>query len=160
MAFARTPFERGLDAAVRFLGQRPRSEREIRRRLAREDLPPEAEDEVVERLRTWGLVDDQAFAAYWVEQRTTFRPRGARLLKAELRQKGVSGEVADEAAAALAETADEDAYRSAQKKARLLAGYDEQVFRQRLGQFLQRRGFGWDVITPTVERLWVEQQEQ
>ena len=30
------------------------------------------------------------------------------------------------------------------------------AFRQRLGQFLQRRGFGWEAVEPAVERLWRE----
>src|SRR5437763_5918566 len=84
---------RAYDAALRFLGPRPRSEREIRDRLARHELDVQVVDRVIERLRHLQLVDDAAFAAYWVEQRATHRPRGARLLKQELRQKGISQDV-------------------------------------------------------------------
>ena len=151
-------YTRALDAALRFLANRPRSEREIRRRLARMDLPDSTVDRVVAQLRVHHLVDDVAFARYWVEQRQTFRPRGARLLKAELRQHGVSGELASSVADEGSATADEDAYRAAQKKARLLAsaGLDERTFRTRLGQFLARRGFDWETIAPVVNRLWRE----
>ena len=58
---------RALDAALYFLGPRPRSEREIRDRLARGDYDPQVVDRVVVRLRELRLVDDAAFAAYWVE---------------------------------------------------------------------------------------------
>lgn len=150
--------QKALDAALAFLGHRPRSEQEIRRRLARSEVPGEVVERVVARLREHGLVDDQAFARYWLEQRQTFRPRGARLLRAELRQKGVDAETAGAVAEELAGTADEDAVRAARKKAQQLAsqGCDQRTFRERLGQFLGRRGFGWDVISPTVDRLWDE----
>ena len=145
---------RALDAALRFLGPRPRSEREIRDRLARHDLDPIVVDRVLVRLRELRLVDDAAFAAYWVEQRAAHRPRGARLLKQELRQKGVGQDVLDEA---LPADDDEDgAYRAAQRKATSLRALDERTFKQRLGAFLQRRGFGYDTIKPVVERLWQE----
>lgn len=148
-----------VETAVSFLGPRPRSEREIRQRLARRATPPGVVDAALVKLREHGLVDDEAFARYWVEQRQTFRPRGARLLKAELRQKGIDVEVADGAVGVTEETADDDAYRSAVKKARQLSGLDERTFKTRLGQFLARRGFGWDVIQPAAQRLWREQSD-
>jgi regulatory protein len=144
-----------LDVALRFLATRPRSEAEVRRRLARAQLPAEIIDTTVRQLRRLGLVDDEAFAAYWVDQRRAFRPRGARLLRAELRAHGVAADLA--AASAAAETDEiEDAYRAAVKKARQLATADEPTFRTRLTQFLARRGFGWDTIGSTVERCWRE----
>ena len=41
-----------------------------------------------ERLRRDRLLDDRDFARYWVENRESFNPRGARMLSAELRQRG------------------------------------------------------------------------
>jgi regulatory protein len=142
---------------VRFLGQRPRSEREVRRRLGRAGLADDLVEQVLEQLRRWRLVDDAAFASYWLEQRRTFRPRGPRLLQAELRQHGVSAELASQAAEEVAATAEADAARVAEKRARQLAGLrlDERAFCARLAQHLARRGFDWDTITPLVERLWL-----
>jgi regulatory protein len=149
-------YRAALDVAVRFLGQRPRSEHEVRRRLARDGTPDAIVDEVLAQLRRWQLVDDAAFASYWLEQRRTFRPRGPRLLQAELRQRGVSAQLAAQAAAEAAATADQDAARVAEKRARQLARQpiDERTFCARLAQHLARRGFDWDTITPLVERLW------
>src|SRR4051812_20952396 len=145
---------RALDAALTFLGPRPRSEREIRDRLARHELDAQVVDRVITRLRELRLDDDAAFAAYWVEQRATHRPRGSRLLKQELRQKGVSQDVVAEA---LPESDDEDgAYRAAQRKAVSLRAPDERTFKQRLGAFLQRRGYGYDTIRTVSVRLWTE----
>jgi len=113
---------------------------------------------VIERLRRIQLVDDAAFAAYWVEQRATHRPRGSRLLKQELRQKGISQDVLAEA---LPSDDDADgAYRAAQRKATSLRALDERTFKQRLGAFLQRRGYGYETVKPVVGRLWQETSGQ
>jgi regulatory protein len=149
---AKDQLARCFDAALRFLGARPRSEREIRDRLARHEFDVTVVDSVIERLRRIRLVDDAAFAESWVEQRATHRPRGARLLKQELRQKGVSQDVLAEALPS--EDDDEGAYRAAQRKATSLRAFDERTFRQRLGGFLQRRGYGYETIRPVVTRLW------
>ena len=149
---------RCFDAALRFLGSRPRSEREIRDRLARHEFDVTVVDRVIERLRRIQLVDDAAFAAYWVEQRATHRPRGSRLLKQELRQKGVSHDVLAEALPSDDDT--EGAYRAAQRKATSLRALDERMFKQRLGAFLQRRGYGYETIKPVVARLWQESSSE
>jgi regulatory protein len=142
------------DAALRFLGPRPRSEREIRDRLARHEFDAHVVDGIIVRLRELRLVDDAAFAAYWVEQRAAHRPRGARLLKQELRNKGVSQDVVAEA---LPEDDDADgAYRAAQRKAMSLRALDERTFKQRLGGFLQRRGYGYETMRTVTARLWRE----
>ena len=153
-------YRAALDVAVRFLGNRPRSEHEVRRRLARAAVPDDVVEQVLAQLRRWGLVDDAAFARYWAEQRQTFRPRGPRLLRAELRQHGVSAELAAATAEDAAPSADQDAYRVAAKKAHRLSALrlEERTFRTRLAQLLARRGFDWDTITPVVDRLWRELQ--
>ena len=126
----------------------------MRRRLARGGFEADAIASAVDQLRGHGLLDDVAFAQYWLEQRRQFRPRGARLLRAELRQRGVSAALAAETTETLEpESAAEDAYRVARKPAQRLAEADDRTFRTRLGQLLARRGFDWDTIAPVVERL-------
>ena len=50
------------------------------------------------------------------------------------------------------------AYRSALDKARRLPKDDYQTFRRRLGEHLRRRGFGYEVIETTLERVWQERR--
>ena len=146
------------DAALRFLAVRSRSEQEVRQRLARHGYPSELVDGAIDKLRRVGLIDDAAFARYWVEQRQTHRPRGSRLLKLELRQKGVG---AEEVGAAVADLPQEDAaYQAASARVRSLRGLDERTFRQRLGGYLQRRGFDYETAASAVSRLWQETRER
>ena len=150
--------EMAYERALRFLAPRPRSEAEVRRRLKQQKIVPALIDGVIERLRTAGLLDDQAFANYWVDNRAAFRPRSERALRAELRQKGLPD---DAVRAALSETDDSSAaYAVAARRARRLAGLEYTDFRRRLGDFLARRGFNYDTIEPVVERVWTEQGGQ
>lgn len=142
------------DAALRLLATRPRSVAEVRQRLRRRGAADQEAAEVIARLREEGLLDDAAFAAYWRENRETFRPRSRRLLQAELRQKGVEADVARAAVAGLDE--EEQAYRAGLRRVGSLAREDEVVFRRRLEDHLRRRGFGYEVTVQAVRRLWAE----
>jgi len=145
---------RCLNAAYRYLGYRPRSEAELRDRLQRRGFPHPHIETTLERLREQGLAHDGDFAKFWVENRSAFSPRSKSLARSELRKKGVKEEVIREAIGELDET--EAAYNAAQGKARRLAALEFPEFRQRLGDFLRRRGFGYDIINRTVKKVWEE----
>ena len=145
---------RALDAAYTFLSYRPRSAREVEQRLQQKGYSPAAIASTRERLDRFRLVDDTTFARYWVEQRQAYNPRGRTALRAELRAKGVG---AAEIAAALPE-GDEGAaaYQAGLRRLRSLSKLDRPTFRQRMGAYLQRRGFSYGASAAAVERLWTE----
>ncbi len=150
-------YQRCLNAAIRFLGYRPRSEAEIRQRLLKHGYDGANIDKAIARLKEQGLVDDTAFARFWIENRESFSPRSRRLTRLELQRKGLDIEVIDQI---VSEVNDSDsAYRAALSKVRRLSPADYQVFRRRLAQYLGRRGFDYEVIKETVERVWKEQTQ-
>src|SRR5438067_2574192 len=85
--------EASLEIAAHFLGTRPRSRWEIERRLRRARASDEVIQGTLEHLVKLGLVDDLAFARWWLEQRDRHAPRGQRMVEAELRQHGVGRDV-------------------------------------------------------------------
>lgn len=116
-------------------------------------MGPDLAERVVERLRELRLIDDAAFARFWIENRERFSPRGARALKAELRQKGLASEViATEVEEGVDEAA--GAHAAALRQARRFARLDPATFRQKLFAYLARRGFDYEVIGPAVEAAW------
>ena len=142
-----------LEAALKFLSLRPRSEAEVRRRLCRRF--PLAEVEVaVAALIERGLLDDVAFSRFWRESRERHRPRGISAVRWELLRMGVSREAAQEALEGLDEEA--GAYRAATGIIRRLDRADYNSFRKILVGHLQRRGFGSEVVRKTIARLWRE----
>ena len=146
-----------MSAALRLLSYRPRSETELRQRLARRGAPPALVDSTIERLRELGLVDDAAFARSWVESRERASPRGQRLLRQELRAKGVNSDASREVVEGVDEA--EAALRASARRAASLSGLPQAEFRRRLGDFLRRRGFDYETIRLTVERRWRELAE-
>ena len=151
-------YQRCLNAAFQFLTTRPRSQSEVRERLTRRGFGGTEIEQAVANLKRLNLLDDAAFAEYWKENRTAFRPRSQRMIKLELRSKGVEAEVVNEAVSQIDETA--NAYQAATTKAARLQAADYREFSKKLGGFLQRRGFGYGVIKSTVKQVWLEKSGQ
>jgi len=151
-----------LERALSFLAPRPRSRAEVRRRLlkprrsARLQMPPDPSliERVLDRLEVLELLDDRQFADFWVENRERFNPRSARALAHELRQRGIAVETIDQ----VSKPEDDEARALAAGRRRLytFSNLSYQDFRARLGQFLLRRGFNYDVIRRVVLQLWEE----
>jgi regulatory protein len=142
------------NSALRYLGYRPRSEAEIKQRLLRHGFDSEHVEKTLARLKEQGLVDDIAFARFWRENRETFSPRSRRLTKMELKRKGLSSDIIEQAISEIDEK--DSAYRAALNRAHRLSITDYQAFRQRLGSYLGRRGFNYGVIKEITERVWKE----
>ena len=142
------------EAALRLLRHRPRSERDLAQRLRLRGAPANVVAEEVERLREAGLLDDEAFAESWVEERRERSPRGKRLLRRELLGRGVRAEIADEAVSSVDDRT--AALAVARGRAWRLSGLDFRRFSQRLAGFLERRGFGYEVVEEAVRTVWNE----
>jgi regulatory protein len=154
-ALARAEERRGaMESALRLLSYRPRTEQELRQRLRRKGFGPPAVGETLGRLRELGYLDDQAFARFYTETQQASRPRSKRLLTGELRWRGVAQETAEEATAEVSD--EEAAYLAASRRLRALRELEYVRFRERLGSFLTRRGFSYDVARRTIERCWQE----
>ena len=154
-------------AALHLLSYRSRAEQELRVRLRSKGFPHALVEWCLRLLEEQGLIDDQAFASAYVRSRIRLRPRGHFRLTQELRQKGVSAEVAEQAidqAFSNEETSEQDLACAAARSwlarqgptlVESLASTDRpeerERARRRLHAFLSRRGFGSDVIRVGLE---------
>ena len=147
--------DRATSQALRFLSYRPRSESEVRRRLAGK-FAGQVTESVVQRLKELGLLDDASFAREWTRSRAAHRPRSAAAIRRELLGKGVDRDTAQAAVETLDD--EESAYRAGQRAAASLADTDYISFRRRLQGYLYRRGFSGTVSRMTADRLWEERE--
>lgn len=154
---AKDSLEKAKDQAIRYIVQRPRSINEIERYLKRKGYDEPQIEQIINRLKELDLLDDSAFAEYWIEQRLTFKPRSQMALRYELQQKGVSRAVMDELLNEVDEVA--AAQDAAQRKLNTFRHLPEDQFRAKLGSFLQRRGFRYETIRQVVDDLWREIEE-
>ncbi|KAB2904598.1 MAG: RecX family transcriptional regulator [Anaerolineae bacterium] len=137
--------------ALGFLSYRIRSSSELRDYLRRKRYDDTLIEEVIGRLTELNYLNDLEFARTWVRNREEFHPRGASALRYELRQKGISSEIIDEALAEFDPF--ESAYHAAQKKARSLRGKSREALRQQIGGNLMRRGYDYTTVNSVLERL-------
>jgi regulatory protein len=155
-------YDKAFQAGLRFLEARPRSVAEMRERLRRKEFAGEAIEAAIERLTALGMLDDAAFARFWVENRQICQPRGMGALRDELRRKGIDRAVA-EIILSDGELLGEESSQAmtiARGALRKYAGAPNRVaFQRRLGSYLQRRGFSFDTIGPILDTLWAELQE-
>lgn len=141
------------EIALRLLGVRDRTRRELEQALAKRRVPSEAAREVLDRLTEVGLIDDRRFAtaAFDAQQR---RQRSTRALRQELRTKGVEADVIDEASEAVDDGTDLAVARSlVAKRLPGLRRVPHEVRYRRLAGQLARRGFSSGVIGTVLREL-------
>jgi regulatory protein len=151
-------YETAHEQALRYLEPRPRSRAELKQQLRKKQVADDVIDQVVARLTEAGLLDDEAFAKYWVENRETFRPRAGRALRFEMKRKGLSDAAIKQAIGSIDES--ESAYRAGAARAPRWRELERREFMEKLGAFLVRRGFSYEVAKDAAKRLWDETQQE
>jgi len=145
--------QRAKAVALRFLAAAARTERQLRARLAKAELQPQA-DAVVAWLRDLGYLDDEAYARARARALTAPGRLGPRAAERRLQAAGVPAPSARAAvAAALADDGGEAARcrALAERRARgtPLGTLDDKA-RARLARFLLGRGFSGAAVARTL----------
>ena len=142
------------ERALNLLDYRQRSKAEVARRLSMAGFSEDIIEETVAHLERIGLLNDAEFSHAWVNHRIVEQGMGKARMKWELRQKGVSDDVAQEALASLNENAEyESAIDLARRRWEKDSSADERAKRRRLIGFLQRKGFPWETINRVINAL-------
>lgn len=135
---------RARNKCYRLLAYRARTVYELKCRLEQDGFAPPVIESVLARLREQKLLDDHAFADNWVRSRLAAKPVGVAYLRAELRHKGVDGEIIDDV---LADYDEESEYQAAMRLLDTKLGCgDTAVKWRRVAGLLSRRGFSGAVI--------------
>ncbi len=147
--------------SLRFLSYRPRSEKEVRDKLKSKKVEPFIIEKIIAKLIDKKFINDEEFAKGWIESRLRFKPRSLRLIKMELKQKGISKEIIEKM------TNDEgfpltgtgmikdldSARKLVEKRIERLKGLDRQKIYEKLGRFLASKGFNWDIIKKSIDEI-------
>lgn len=144
-----------LDRVLKFLSFRPRSKAETQEYLLKKNVGEETRKMVIKKLYEMKLLDDEAFTKWWIDQRSTFRPEGSRLIKYELERKGVPKEVIS---GLLTEERPKTtdlmlAEKLAVRKMESLKNLPKIEVKKKLFYALAQRGFSYEIIEQTVAKL-------
>ncbi|WP_025779748.1 regulatory protein RecX [Brevibacterium sp. VCM10] len=126
--------------AMNMLAMRDHSSDELRKKLLRRDLMPEAIDVLIEKLQNSRLLNDEEFAHRFARAQRENRKLSRSVLKRELSKKGISPELAADAVADI-DGEEELAREVAEKKAASTRRLDYAVRERRILGMLARRGF-------------------
>lgn len=166
---------------LKYLNYRPRSEKEIREYLKRKlssiviaskakqsisdeittsQAPRNDEaliDIIVHKLKTQKFLNDMEFARMWVRSRTSYKPKAERLVRLELKQKGISQDIIDEMFESSETRVSNDvelAREMLEKKRKKYEGMDRQEMFNKAGSMLARRGYDLDTIRKAIDQVF------
>lgn len=156
-----------VEKGLKFLSYRPRSEKEVSQHLLlklktkkeNEDSDLElknykkAVSEAILFLKKHQQINDHDFALWWVEGRRRFKKTGDQILKSELFSKGISKEIIIKVLEENQVDPEKLALEAAKKKITSYQKLDPKEFKIKMGQYLLRKGFNWDVISSVVDTL-------
>lgn len=141
--------------AVRYLSLRLRTEQEIRVRLKDEGYDSACIEQVIEELESIGYINNKLYAQKYVFDRSKLKPLSKRLMRQELRSKGIPDDVADEV---LEDWKIEDNAVAENLLKRKFGKYDmsNEKIRQKAYMFLLHRGFSHDTIAEALHSFNIE----
>jgi regulatory protein len=149
--------EKALQRALNLIAYRPRSVREVKQRLQKAGVDDKQIEAIVGRLHEAGLLDDAAFSNQWLDSRLRANPRSQRMIRWELRQKGVSADQIDKAIAEANVSDEEVAVLAARKKLPRFAKLEPRERKRKLMDFLARNGFDYETISSVVNKVLDEE---
>lgn len=150
-------FEKFYNKALRFLSFRPRSEKEIRDYLQKKKTEELLIEGIVNKLKEQKFLNDEEFAKMWIENRMRFKPRSLRLIKIELKQKGINKETIEklvQSSESRVQSDQEMARKIIEKKIKKYQDLPKQEVYQKLGRILAQKGFAWDIIRQGIDEFY------
>ena len=148
--------EAALALAIQYVVSRPRTAHEVRQKLARSGVDEAVLASVLAQLQERSLLDDAAYTTAYVNSRLHNRGYGPQRLSRELQQRGIGRALIDDAVQHNLETDDVLAAARAQatkRWIRLARDDDPAKRRQKLYDFLRRRGFASAIVQQVLTEL-------
>ena len=137
-----------LDKALHFLSATRKTEREIRTYLTKKGYLPAVIEYVIEKLREYGFINDGEYAEAYTE--SAAKRKGGRLIRMELKNKGLSDEAIDGALSEL------DSEQELETAKRILEKYmrgktaDKETL-QKAYRYLMSKGFDYEVAKAAID---------
>lgn len=136
---------------LRLLERRARSRVELAEALHKRGVSADSADAVLTRLTEAGLINDSALADALVESRRRTRGLTRRALAEDLRARGISADVAQEALASITPESEQDVARMwVQRRLRTVAHKEPSVQLRRLVAMLARKGYSAELAYRVV----------
>jgi len=140
--------------ALKLLGYRSRSKKEMLERLKRKGFSSEQINDTIRFLEKSGLISDESLASELLRYSTERKPLGKKGIEAFLARRGIDKELIGRTLSTHTKDMEEESARILlEKKAKSLRNCPEDIAKRRLWGILRRRGFSMDVINRAVKSV-------
>ena len=148
-------FKKAKAQAFRFLSYRERSHWELAQYLKKKEYSHPVIQQTLDYLTELNYINDQRFALEWSQFKINKNKIGRSRLYMELSVKGIDKAIIEKTLNAIYEDNPEKdlAEQCARKKWVSLKGVEKEKKKQRLVQFMQRKGFSSDIIYQSLKTL-------
>ena len=147
-----TLYIKAQDTAVRYLGYKMRTKREVENKLKEYEFPDSIILRVIEFLEKYEYVDDRNYCRKYIKETMKLRPKGIFLIKKERRERGAADNIIEEAISEAEIDEQPLAEALLERKYEDFANMDHKELARVYG-FLQRKGFSYGVIKAAVASL-------
>jgi regulatory protein len=142
--------------ALQYLAYRPRTAHEVRQKLRQSGFEEEIVTQVMERLQARGDVNDAAYAQAYLKTRLDRRGEGPQRIRRDLQRRGIHQALLHETLQQCLTAEDMLAAartQAARRWPRLAREADPAKRRKKLGDFLYRRGFPYELVQQVMQEL-------
>lgn len=140
------------DTALYYIGYKMRTEKEVRKKLEEKEFSEAVSDKVIEFLKKYNYLNDLEYTKKYIKHRENSSPRSAYAIKYELKQRGITDKIIEnsEIDDKVEEVEGALFWLNKKTKGKLPTDFKE---KNKVIQFLQRKGYRYDIITQAFDRL-------
>lgn len=144
---------KAINVALNFLSYRQRSEREIRNKLKEKGYEENYVERAISFCKDQNYIDDKVFAENFVKDKINLNNFGTLRLKRELMLKGIDEDTIESVLVEDNNDEYERALEIATKKYPTYKDDDRNKTYRKLGGFLQRKGYSFDIVNKILKEL-------
>lgn len=139
--------------ALRYLGYRQRSEKEIIDKLKKSEFSEDIIENTLLYLKEYNLIDDLEFANSFAKDKINLNNFGPERIKYELYRKGISNDIIQKVLEKNKDTEYNRALELGKKKLPSYKNDDRNGKYRKLGGFLQRKGYSYECVSKVLREL-------
>ena len=155
-----TAINRSRRDAMKLLGRRPLSRREVIDKLSSKGHDRSIVEQLADELQTEGWIDDAGLAMALRDELVKRKSAGPRLIQAKLKSRQIEPDLADQLSrdAATSDSNLQTALTLAKRRLKSMANQPRPVAQRRIAATLARKGFDDDVIEQVLDKLNLHDQ--
>ncbi|TYR79229.1 recombination regulator RecX [Priestia megaterium] len=151
--------KKAYNSAISYLSYRMRSEKEVKEYLAKKEISAIIIQQVIQKLLANRYLNDEEFAKAYVLTQMNTTPKGPRVIKRELQEKGISESIIT---LSLCEYPKEQQIETATKLIAKLKGkykkMSQVMMKQKVEQFLANKGYSFSIINEAFNEMNLEKE--